>query len=107
MDPATPAGPSANPSAVAAVGSPSPTTPAPATQEEGENDNNIGVANEEYFAPGPATNLRLRRVMVERTMTPDILVHGLVTPADVEELFKMSVRFFLYSTHVLALTWLV
>lgn len=56
---------------------------------EEENENNVGVANKSYFHPGPATDLGLRRVMVERTMPPDILVHGLVTPEDVEELFKM------------------
>lgn len=44
------------------------------------------------FSVGPATNLALRRVIVERTMTPDILVHGLVTPSDVEKLFEMFVR---------------
>jgi len=60
-------------------------------EQADENENDIGVANQEYFQPGPATNLSLRRVLVERTMTPDILVHGLVTPEDVEELFKMWV----------------
>lgn len=58
---------------------------------EEENENNVGVANKSYFHPGPATDLGLRRVMIERTMPPDILVHGLVTPEDVEELFKMYV----------------
>lgn len=56
---------------------------------EEENENNVGVANKSYFHPGPATDLGLRRVMIERTMPPDILVHGLVTPEDVEELFKI------------------
>ncbi|GJJ14430.1 hypothetical protein Clacol_008694 [Clathrus columnatus] len=56
---------------------------------EEENENNVGVANKSYFHPGPATDLNLRRVIAERTMPPDILVHGLVTPEDVEELFKI------------------
>ncbi|KAF8530244.1 fungal-specific transcription factor domain-containing protein [Hysterangium stoloniferum] len=56
---------------------------------DAENENDVGVASATYFLPGPATNLDLRRVIVERTMPPEILMHGLVTPDDVEELFKI------------------
>ena len=48
-----------------------------------------GVACETFFAPGPAFNLGLRATMIESVSPPEILVHGLVTPDDVEKLFKM------------------
>lgn len=67
------------------------TADATSPEQAGENDNDVGVANATYFLPGPATNLDLRRVIVERTMPPEILVHGLVTPGDVDKLFEMFV----------------
>ena len=42
---------------------------------------------------GPAFNLGLRATMIESVSPPEILVHGLVTPDDVEKLFKMCVFF--------------
>ena len=39
--------------------------------------------------PGPSTNLALRKSLIEKTRPPDILVHKLVTPDDVEKLFEM------------------
>ena len=48
-----------------------------------------GVACETFFDPGPAFNLGLRATMIESVSPPEILVHGLVTPDDVEKLFKM------------------
>ncbi|KAF8579154.1 hypothetical protein K439DRAFT_1360225 [Ramaria rubella] len=64
-------------------------SPGTADAASPEQDNDVGVANATYFLPGPATNLDLRRVIVERTMPPEILVHGLVTPDDVEKLFEI------------------
>jgi hypothetical protein len=39
--------------------------------------------------PGPSSNLALRKSLIEKISPPDILVHGLVTPEDVEKLFDM------------------
>lgn len=38
---------------------------------------------------GPATDLRIRQRLLEQTSPPEILVHGLVTPDDVEKLFEI------------------
>ncbi|KAF6756613.1 fungal-specific transcription factor domain-containing protein [Ephemerocybe angulata] len=62
--------------------------------EEDLNDDNVGVANETYFLPGPATDLGMRATMIEQHSPPEILVHGLVTPEDVDKLFE------LFYTHV-------
>ena len=48
-----------------------------------------GVAAKEYFMPGPALSLSLRKSLIDKTSPPDILVHKLVTPDDVEKLFDM------------------
>ena len=48
-----------------------------------------GVANDGYFLPGPAQNLELRATLIEKNSPPDILVHGLITPEDVDKLFDM------------------
>ncbi|TFK93973.1 hypothetical protein K466DRAFT_593952 [Polyporus arcularius HHB13444] len=50
-------------------------------------DNDYGVANDDYFranSPGPD-----RPIMYAQHQTPYILRNGLVTPADVEKLFKI------------------
>ncbi|KAI0251644.1 fungal-specific transcription factor domain-containing protein [Lactifluus subvellereus] len=39
--------------------------------------------------PGPAQNLRLRKSLIDKTSVPDILVHKLVTPDDVDKLFEI------------------
>jgi len=39
--------------------------------------------------PGPALNLDLRKSLIDKMSLPDILVHKLVTPDDVEKLFDM------------------
>jgi hypothetical protein len=52
-------------------------------------DDNIGVANETYFMPGPATDLGIRATLIEQHSPPEILVHGLVTPEDVDKLFEI------------------
>ncbi|OJA14638.1 hypothetical protein AZE42_02677 [Rhizopogon vesiculosus] len=51
-------------------------------------DDNVGVANNEYFLPGPASNLNIRKTLVEQH-TPEIVVHGLVNDNDVEKLFDI------------------
>ncbi|KAF9560574.1 hypothetical protein CPC08DRAFT_762610 [Agrocybe pediades] len=53
------------------------------------NDDNVGVANETYFMPGPATDLGMRASLIEQHSAPEILVHGLVKPEDVEKLFQI------------------
>jgi hypothetical protein len=40
---------------------------------------------------GPATDLGIRATLIEQHSPPEILVHGLVTPEDVEKLFEMYV----------------
>uniref|UniRef100_A0A0W0G6S0 Xylanolytic transcriptional activator regulatory domain-containing protein n=1 Tax=Moniliophthora roreri TaxID=221103 RepID=A0A0W0G6S0_MONRR len=73
-------------------------------------DDNVGVANDTYFMPGriisfypvcfyptpdllrmagPATDLDIRATLIEQHSPPEILVHGLVTPDDVDRLFEM------------------
>jgi hypothetical protein len=48
-----------------------------------------GVAGKAYFMPGPALNLDFRKSLINKMSPPDILVHKLVTPDDVEKLFDM------------------
>ncbi len=38
---------------------------------------------------GPAYDLNIRANLIEQHSPPDILVHGLVTPEDVDKLFEM------------------
>ncbi|KAF9443388.1 hypothetical protein P691DRAFT_679620 [Macrolepiota fuliginosa MF-IS2] len=57
--------------------------------EEDLNDDNVGVANETYFMPGPASDLGIRASLIEQHSPPEILVHGLVNPEDVQKLFDM------------------
>ncbi|KIM44248.1 hypothetical protein M413DRAFT_443269 [Hebeloma cylindrosporum] len=57
--------------------------------EDDLNDDNVGVANETYFMPGPATDLGIRATLIEQHSAPEILVHGLVKPEDVEKLFEI------------------
>ncbi|KAI9068941.1 hypothetical protein FKP32DRAFT_1671776 [Trametes sanguinea] len=52
-------------------------------------DDDVGVANETFFEPGPAFNLGLRASMIESVSPPEIIVHGIVTPDDVDKLFKI------------------
>ncbi|KAI0787822.1 hypothetical protein C8Q74DRAFT_1315611 [Fomes fomentarius] len=52
-----------------------------------DNDNEYGVANEDYFradSPGPD-----RPIMYEQHQTPYILRSGIVSPSEVERLFKI------------------
>ncbi|GLB42696.1 putative fungal specific transcription factor [Lyophyllum shimeji] len=57
--------------------------------EENLDDDDVGVANETYFMPGPATDLGIRATLIEQHSPPEILVHGLVTPEDVDKLFEI------------------
>lgn len=43
--------------------------------------------------PGPANDLQARAMSIEQHSPPEILVHGLVAPEDVEKLFEMYVSF--------------
>ncbi|KAL4066300.1 fungal-specific transcription factor domain-containing protein [Scleroderma yunnanense] len=54
-----------------------------------DGDENVGVANKEYFMPGPANNLSIRKNLIEKHSPPDIVLHGLVTADDVEKLFEI------------------
>ncbi|KAJ3730753.1 fungal-specific transcription factor domain-containing protein [Lentinula raphanica] len=60
-----------------------------ALDEENQDDDNVGVANATYFMPGPATDLSKRANLIEQHSPPEILVHGLVTPDDVDKLFEI------------------
>ncbi|KAJ7725205.1 fungal-specific transcription factor domain-containing protein [Mycena metata] len=52
-------------------------------------DDNVGVANAAYFMPGPATDLGMRAQLIEQHSPPEILIHGLVVPEDVDKLFEI------------------
>lgn len=52
-----------------------------------------------YSPSGAATDLGLRASLIEKHTPPEILVHGLVTPTDVEKLFSMYVRSSTYLEH--------
>ncbi|KAI0922432.1 hypothetical protein AcV7_005968 [Taiwanofungus camphoratus] len=56
---------------------------------ESSDEDNVGVANETYFMPGPAFDLGIRASLIQNHSAPEILVHGLVTPEDVEKLFDI------------------
>ena len=48
--------------------------------------------NYNYCTIGPAFDLNARESIIKRHSPPEILVHGLVTPEDVEKLFEMYVE---------------
>lgn len=73
---------------------------------EGSDNEEVGVANDAYFMPGrllarrvtmveysrctgPAYDLNIRASLIENHSPPEIIVHGLVTPDDVDKLFDM------------------
>ncbi|KAF8177381.1 hypothetical protein K438DRAFT_1845777 [Mycena galopus ATCC 62051] len=60
-------------------------------QEERDDldDDNVGVANAAYFMPGPATDLGMRAQLIEQHSPPEILIHGLIVPEDVDKLFEI------------------
>jgi hypothetical protein len=59
--------------------------------KDGDNadDDDVGVAGKRFFMPGPSRNLALRKSLIDKISPPDILVHKLVTPEDVEKLFNI------------------
>ncbi|GJE99679.1 fungal-specific transcription factor domain-containing protein [Phanerochaete sordida] len=57
--------------------------------EDETDDDNVGVANDTYFMPGPAHDLNIRARIIQKDSPPEILVHGLVTPEDVDKLFEI------------------
>lgn len=59
------------------------------TRKSHNNDDDLGIANPGYFKEGAATDLGLRASLIEQHTPPEILVHGLVTPTDVEKLFSI------------------
>lgn len=61
--------------------------------DEDLNDDNVGVANETYFMPGPAFDLNRRAMLIEQHSPPEILVHGLVDPDDVQNLFDIFYKY--------------
>ncbi|KAI0048449.1 hypothetical protein FA95DRAFT_1490742 [Auriscalpium vulgare] len=58
-------------------------------KREGDEEEEVGVANKQYFLPGPSHDLDQRKTLIAKTSPPDILVHGLVTPEDVDKLFEI------------------
>ncbi|KAH9030570.1 fungal-specific transcription factor domain-containing protein [Lactarius deliciosus] len=54
-----------------------------------DDDDDVGVASRQFFMPGPSQNLALRKSLIDKISPPDILVHKLVTPEDVEKLFDI------------------
>ncbi|EJD43975.1 hypothetical protein AURDEDRAFT_185270 [Auricularia subglabra TFB-10046 SS5] len=50
---------------------------------------NIGLENPRYFHPGPAANLDLRKIIIERQMSIEILDYGIVTLDEVDALFEI------------------
>jgi len=59
------------------------------TKKNLSDEEELGIANESYFKKGAATDLSLRASLIEQHTPPEILVHGLVTPTDVEKLFSI------------------
>ncbi|KAF8599165.1 hypothetical protein BDV93DRAFT_560575 [Ceratobasidium sp. AG-I] len=54
-----------------------------------EDEDEVGVANTGYFRPGLMAHPKLRRIIVERQMVPDILTLKVVTDDEVEHLFRI------------------
>ncbi|KAH9051379.1 fungal-specific transcription factor domain-containing protein [Lactarius deliciosus] len=60
-------------------------------RDNADDDDDDGVASRRFFMPGPSQNLNLalRKSLIDKISPPDILVHKLVTPEDVEKLFDI------------------
>ncbi|KAJ7140810.1 hypothetical protein C8R44DRAFT_846820 [Mycena epipterygia] len=52
-------------------------------------DNKVGVVNTAYFMPRPGTDLGMRAQLIEQRNPPEILIHGLVVPENVDKLFEI------------------
>jgi hypothetical protein len=59
------------------------------SKSQTEEGDEVGVANAEYFRPGPMAHPDLRRIIVERQMVPEILTLKVITDDEVEHLFRM------------------
>lgn len=57
--------------------------------DEDDNDNNLGVASKSYFQADPAAQMGLRTIKIERKNIPEIMSCGIVSPKEVDELFKI------------------
>jgi hypothetical protein len=54
-----------------------------------EDDGAIGVASRGYFQPAPASNAGLSPNVLERRNIPEIMGSGLISPEEVDKLFKI------------------
>lgn len=54
-----------------------------------DDDGAIGVANPTYFQPAPPSHNELTNNMMERKNIPEIMTSGLISPAEVDKLFKI------------------
>ena len=52
------------------------------------------------YQTGPVQDLDLRKTLIERHSPPEILVHGLVTPDDVDKLFAMYSHFRMHMSSI-------
>ncbi|KAF7373016.1 hypothetical protein MSAN_00509000 [Mycena sanguinolenta] len=57
-------------------------------EPDNQDGNDIGMANTGYFEPGPATDLTMRARLLEDSV-PDLVVHGIIVPEDVDKLFEI------------------
>ncbi|THH20961.1 hypothetical protein EW146_g528 [Bondarzewia mesenterica] len=57
--------------------------------DEWELELGIGIASGTYFRPGPAADLNLRRIIIEREALPEILLSGLVSAEEAKALFAI------------------
>ncbi|GAA5917930.1 hypothetical protein JCM5296_007001 [Sporobolomyces johnsonii] len=71
-----------------------PAQDAPGEEGAGERDGKkkkveLGMANRNYFAPGPMNILPLRRIVIEQRMPPALLEEKILTVEEVVELFEI------------------
>ncbi|QRW23088.1 Fungal specific transcription factor domain [Rhizoctonia solani] len=59
------------------------------SKSQTEEGDDVGVANAEYFRPGPMAHPDLRRIIVERQMVPEILTLKVIADDEVEHLFRI------------------
>ncbi|KAJ1304155.1 hypothetical protein OPQ81_008555 [Rhizoctonia solani] len=59
------------------------------SKSQTEGGDEVGVANAQYFRPGPMAHPDLRKIIVERQMVPEILTLKVVTDDEVEHLFRI------------------
>ncbi|KZT54039.1 hypothetical protein CALCODRAFT_527825, partial [Calocera cornea HHB12733] len=54
-----------------------------------DEDDAVGLANENFFAPGPTLNAGMRRKIIEWQTPPEITERGIVSPDEVRKLFNI------------------